>query len=59
MVMARSSGFERIRPLKGGSNNKEKVFNQEGLVVDPIDVEPLNSTPPTSLCPMGRLKMKF
>ena len=51
MVMTRSGGFGRRRLLKGSSNNKEKVFNQERLAIDPIDVKPLNSTPLTLLVP--------
>ena len=51
--MTRSGGFGRRRLLKGSSSNKEKVFDQEGLAMDPIDVKPLNSVPPTALVPYG------
>ena len=53
MAMTRSSGFGRRRLLKGSSSNKDKVFDQEGLAMDPIDVKPLNSMSPTALLPYG------
>ena len=39
--------------MKGSSSNKGKIFDQEGLAMVPIDVEPLRSTPPASLVPYG------
>ena len=52
MVMTRSSGFGRRRLVKGSSSNKGKAFDQEGLGMDPIEVEPLTASP-TSLIPYG------
>ena len=51
MVMMRSGGSGRMRLVKGSSSNKGKIFDQEGSVMDPIDVEPLCSTLPASLVP--------
>ena len=53
MVMIRSSRTITIRLRKRGSINKERAFNQDGSTMDPIDVEPLSSTPPTALVPDG------
>ena len=53
MVMTRSGGSDRRRLVKGSSSSKGKTFDQEGLAIDPIDVEPLSSTPLASLVPYG------
>ena len=51
MVMTRSNGFGSKRLVKGNSSSKGKTFVQEGLVIDPIDMEPLSSMPPGALVP--------
>ena len=38
--------------MKGSSNNKGKIFDQEGSAMDPINVE-LRSAPPALLVPYG------
>ena len=53
MVMMGSSGPGRRKLLKGSSSSKGKTFDQEGSAMDPIDVEPLNSTLPATLMPYG------
>ena len=53
MGMTRSSGSGRRRLVIVQSNNKGKIFDQEGSAMDPIDVEPLRSAPPTLLVPHG------
>ena len=53
MVMTRYGEFGRKRLVKGSSNSKGKTFDQEGLVMDLIDVDPLSSAPPTALVPYG------
>ena len=53
MVMTRSGGSDRRRLVKGSSNSEGKTFDQEGLAIYPIDVEPLSPTPPASLVPYG------
>ena len=47
MVITRSGGSSRKRLVKGSSDNKE------GLVMDPIDVEPLRSAMVAFLVPYG------
>ena len=53
MVMTRSDGFSGRKLLKGSSSKKDKTFEQEGLAMDPIDVEPLRFSPPMALMPYG------
>ena len=56
MVRARSGEFGRRIQVKGSYSNKENIFEQEELAMDPIDVEPLRYAPPTSLVPYGMSK---
>ena len=51
MVMTRSGRTDSKRLRKRGSNNKGKTFDQDGSVMDPIDVEPLSSAPLVALEP--------
>ena len=45
--------------MKGSSINKGKIFDQEGLAMDPIDVEPLKFAPLASLVPYGTSEDEF
>ena len=56
MVMTRSSGYDRMRLVKGSSNKKGKIFDQEGLGMDPIDVQPLSYAPLALLVPYRTFK---
>ena len=51
MVMTRSGGCKKRRNVKGSSSYKCQTFDQEGLTMDPIDVEPLSSAPLRALMP--------
>ena len=53
MVMTRSGGCKKRRNVKGSSNSKCQTLDQEGLTMDPIDVEPLSLTPLAALMPYG------
>ena len=51
MVMTSSGGYGRRTFVKGSSSSKGKTFNQEGLAMDLIDVEPLSLASPSALVP--------
>ena len=53
MVMTRYGVSFQRRLVKVSSNSKGKTFDEKGLAIDPMDVEPLNSTPPATLVPYG------
>ena len=41
MVMTRSGGSSRRKIVKGSSSKQGRIYDQEGLAMDPIDMEPL------------------
>ena len=53
MVITRSGGSGRRKILKGSSSSKGKIFDQEGLVMNPIVKELLNSASPSALVLYG------
>ena len=53
MVMTKSSRTDLRRLRKGVSSYKGRTFDQDGLAMDPIDVELLSSAPPLALVPYG------
>ena len=58
MVMTKSGGANTIKLRKGSSSCKGKTFDQEGLIMEPIDVEPLSSAPLAALVPYATSKVK-
>ena len=57
--MTRSGGSDRRTLVKGSSNNKGKIFDQEGSAMDPIIMEPLSSAMIASLVPYDTYEDEF